>query len=160
VINLPCERLLVIAGGAADLIELDKYLTGLRHKVASEIRQVTAAGAGDVRLARWAQTVLVLPATADILGMAANGIAADPVAALLPAAARPVVFAPAMREDERASPAVRHDVDRLRAEGHYVIEPVAGVSLTVELVLTHTMHVVLKQLRDNHLAEEQLVDHR
>lgn len=169
---------------------LGSYLSLLRKDVAAEVKLVVTSNAGrfvadaevlphvsslvtsiwgstdgmslpHLQLARWAQTTLVLPATANMLGKAANGIADDLASTVLLAAPRPVVFAPAMNESMWLAPAVRRNVARLREDGHYVIEPVAGTSLmaaisqapdsgmgpTPELVLTHTMHVVLRQLR-------------
>ena len=75
--------------------------------------------------ARWADLLLVAPATADALASAATGRAGDPVAALA-LTARRTVFAPAMNPAMWAAPAVRRAVERLRADGHEVLEPATG----------------------------------
>jgi phosphopantothenoylcysteine decarboxylase/phosphopantothenate--cysteine ligase len=75
--------------------------------------------------ARWAELLLVAPASADLLAAAAAGRADDPLAALVLAAPR-TLFAPAMNEAMWRAPAVRRNVARLRADGHEVMEPAHG----------------------------------
>ena len=76
-------------------------------------------------LPRWADVVLVAPATADALAAAASGRARDPVSATVLSASR-VVWAPAMNPAMWVAPAVRRNVDTLRADGHEVLEPASG----------------------------------
>jgi phosphopantothenoylcysteine decarboxylase/phosphopantothenate--cysteine ligase len=75
--------------------------------------------------ARWADLLLVAPASADLLAAAAAGRADDPLAALVLSAPR-TLFAPAMNEAMWRAPAVRRNVARLRADGHEVMEPAHG----------------------------------
>jgi phosphopantothenoylcysteine decarboxylase/phosphopantothenate--cysteine ligase len=75
--------------------------------------------------ARWADLLLVAPASADLLAAAATGRADDPVSALVLSAPR-TLFAPAMNEAMWRAPAVRRNVARLRADGHEVMEPAHG----------------------------------
>jgi phosphopantothenoylcysteine decarboxylase/phosphopantothenate--cysteine ligase len=75
--------------------------------------------------ARWADALLVAPATADALAAAAAGRAGDPVAALALTAPR-TVFAPAMNPAMWSAPAVRRAVARLREDGHEVLVPARG----------------------------------
>lgn len=75
--------------------------------------------------ARWADVLLIAPATADALAAAATGRAGDPVAALALTASR-TVFAPAMNPAMWTAPAVQRAVARLRDDGHEVLEPASG----------------------------------
>jgi len=75
--------------------------------------------------ARWADVLVVAPASADSLAAAAVGRADDPVSALVLSAPR-TVFAPAMNETMWSATVVRRNVARLRADGHEVLDPAWG----------------------------------
>jgi phosphopantothenoylcysteine decarboxylase/phosphopantothenate--cysteine ligase len=79
-----------------------------------------------VALAERADAVVVAPATANLLGKAAGGIADDFLTTLLLAARCPVVMAPAMDGGMWDHPAVTANVATLRARGVTVLEPEAG----------------------------------
>lgn len=79
-----------------------------------------------VALAERADAVVVAPATANLLGKAAAGIADDFLTTLLLAARCPVVMAPAMDGGMWEHPAVVANVATLRARGVTVLEPDAG----------------------------------
>ena len=79
-----------------------------------------------VALAEAAAAVLVAPATANLLGKAAHGIADDVLTTLLLAARCPVVMAPAMDGGMWTHPAVVANVATLRARGVVVLDPDAG----------------------------------
>ncbi len=78
------------------------------------------------RLGRSADAVLVVPATARVLGSYAAGIADDLLTATLLATAAPVVVCPAMHTEMWEHPAVQHNVALLRARQVHVVEPEAG----------------------------------
>ena len=80
-----------------------------------------------IELARWAEVVAVAPATADILGKTANGLANDLLSTLLLATRAPVLWAPAMNTQMWAHPAVQANVTRLKAFGHAFVEPTEGL---------------------------------
>jgi len=79
-----------------------------------------------VDLSAWADWMIVAPATANLLGKAANGIADDFLSTLLCAYDRPVLFAPAMNHRMWRNPAVRRNRERLAADGHALVEPGTG----------------------------------
>jgi phosphopantothenoylcysteine decarboxylase/phosphopantothenate--cysteine ligase len=79
-----------------------------------------------IELARWADLVAVVPATADILGKAANGLANDLLSTVLLATRTPVLWAPAMNTGMWEHPAVQANVTRLRSFGHTMVEPDEG----------------------------------
>ena len=80
-----------------------------------------------VDLARWADVVAVVPATADILGKTAGGLADDLLSTLLLAATGRVVWAPAMDRAMWAHPAVQANLRTLRGFGHLVVDPAEGL---------------------------------
>ncbi len=79
-----------------------------------------------IELARWAELVAVVPATADILGKAANGLASDLLSTVLLATRAPVLWAPAMNTGMWEHPAVQANVARLQSFGHAMVDPGEG----------------------------------
>ncbi|MDM4718525.1 bifunctional phosphopantothenoylcysteine decarboxylase/phosphopantothenate--cysteine ligase CoaBC [Micromonospora sp. WMMA1363] len=79
-----------------------------------------------VRLGQQADLVVVAPATADLLGKAAHGLADDLLTNTLLTARCPVLLAPAMHTEMWEHPATVTNVATLRARGVRVIEPAVG----------------------------------
>ncbi len=79
-----------------------------------------------VGLARWAELFLVAPATANLLGKMAAGIADDLLTTICLATPAPVLLAPAMEEEMLEHPRVQANAASLRAAGAGWIEPEAG----------------------------------
>jgi phosphopantothenoylcysteine decarboxylase/phosphopantothenate--cysteine ligase len=80
-----------------------------------------------IELARWADLVAVVPATANILAKTANGLADDLLSTMLLATRAPILWAPAMNTGMWEHPAVQANLARLRSFGHSVVEPGAGL---------------------------------
>lgn len=76
--------------------------------------------------ARWADVVVVAPATADALAAAAQGRADDVVSAVLLAFEGRVLFAPAMNASMWRHPAVERNTARLREDGRRFVGPMSG----------------------------------
>lgn len=79
-----------------------------------------------ISMADWADCVVVAPATANIIGKYAHGIADDALSTLLLAAKGPVFVAPAMNDRMFAEPTVQHNIELLRQKGCHIIEPQSG----------------------------------
>ncbi len=79
-----------------------------------------------VELAGWPDAVVVAPATADLLGKAANGLADDLVSCVLLATDRPVLAAPAMETSMYEHPAVQQNLAALWGCGYTFIGPDSG----------------------------------
>ena len=98
-----------------------------RHPV---VTSQWAAGANadveHIALASSVDLLLVAPATANILGKFAGGIADDFLSALYLATTAPVMVAPAMNANMLAHPAVQQNVRTLAARGVRFVEPGAG----------------------------------
>jgi phosphopantothenoylcysteine decarboxylase/phosphopantothenate--cysteine ligase len=77
-------------------------------------------------LGRWAELVIVAPATAATLSRIANGLSEDLVSSLLLATRAPVLFAPAMHTEMWEHPATVRNVDTLRGDGHHFVGPNEG----------------------------------
>ena len=79
-----------------------------------------------VSLGRWADLVVVAPASANLLARAATGMSDDLLTASLLTASGPVLMAPAMHTEMWEHPATRANVATLRSRGVQVIEPAVG----------------------------------
>ena len=79
-----------------------------------------------IGLARWADCMLIVPATADFIGKVAHGIADDLLSTCVMATSSPVVFAPAMNDQMYANPIVQRNLSTLQEAGYTVIQPVEG----------------------------------
>ena len=69
---------------------------------------------------------MIAPATANVLGKIAQGIADDLLTTLAMAATCPVILAPAMNTEMWAKPAVQRNISQLRADGFHLIAPGEG----------------------------------
>lgn len=79
-----------------------------------------------ISLAKKADLFLVAPATANIIGKVANGIADDMITTTILATKAPVVFAPAMNTNMYENPIVQGNIARLKGYGYKFIEPASG----------------------------------
>ncbi|PYZ93202.1 bifunctional phosphopantothenoylcysteine decarboxylase/phosphopantothenate--cysteine ligase CoaBC [Salipaludibacillus keqinensis] len=79
-----------------------------------------------IDIADWADLVMIAPATANVIGKLANGIADDMVTTTVMATTAPVMIAPAMNVHMYAHPAVEKNMETLKTFGYTFIEPDEG----------------------------------
>ncbi len=79
-----------------------------------------------VSLAQKADLILVVPATANIIGKVANGIADDMLSTTIMVTPNPVAFAPAMNNTMYTNPIVQDNIKKLKKYGYDFIEPIEG----------------------------------
>ena len=79
-----------------------------------------------ISLARKADLFLIVPATANIIGKVANGIADDMLSTTIMATKAPVIFAPAMNNGMYENKVVQHNLKKLKNYGYKIIEPATG----------------------------------
>jgi phosphopantothenoylcysteine decarboxylase/phosphopantothenate--cysteine ligase len=84
------------------------------------------AAMGHIELARWADLILVAPATADLMARLAVGQADDLLTTLCLAANAPLVLAPAMNQGMWRDPATQANAETLRARGATLLGPADG----------------------------------
>ena len=84
------------------------------------------AGMGHIELARWADLILVAPASCDSIAKFANGLADDLLSTLYLATKAPVWVAPAMNQQMWAAKATQRNLKTLVEDGVHVIMPDAG----------------------------------
>ena len=82
-----------------------------------------------IRHIDWAQTadgVIIAPATANMIGKLAHGIADDPLSTFMLAVTAPILVCPSMNSHMYASNAVQRNLDTLRSDGYFVMDPGSG----------------------------------
>lgn len=79
-----------------------------------------------IHLARWADLLLIAPASADMLAKIAHGLADDLLSTLYLAAECPVAVAPAMNQAMWGKTVTRDNIERLRHHGVDIIGPAEG----------------------------------
>ncbi len=79
-----------------------------------------------ISLAKAADILVVVPATANIIGKVANGIADDMLSATIMATKAKVIFAPAMNTNMYQNPIVQSNIARLKEFGYEFINPTIG----------------------------------
>lgn len=97
------------------------------HRVHQHLMDEQAeASMGHIELARWAERILIAPASADLLARLAHGLADDLLSATCLASTAPLAVAPAMNRVMWEAPATRANVQLLAARGILVWGPDDG----------------------------------
>ena len=110
-----------------------KFITPLTMETVSE-REVLIemfpadryVGTRHIDIAKWADLALIAPATANLVGRYANGLADDLLTTLLISTTAPVMIAPAMNTEMWFNAAVQENLQRLRNRGVLFVEPGVG----------------------------------
>jgi phosphopantothenoylcysteine decarboxylase/phosphopantothenate--cysteine ligase len=117
----------VMSAGARAFVTPLTFQAVSGHPVHTELLDESAeAGMGHIELARWADQVLVAPATANFIARVAHGMADDLLSTLCLATAAPVMLAPAMNRQMWASPATQANCEILRNRGLALVGPASG----------------------------------
>ena len=101
-----------------------KVITSLFPEHAGE--DALASSIEHIRVGQEADALVVAPATADLLGKFANGLADDFLSTMYLAFTGPVVLAPAMNTNMWQHPATRRNLATLRERGHSIVDPEEG----------------------------------
>lgn len=97
------------------------------HAVHTQLLDAEAEnGMGHINLSRWADAIIVAPATANIIAKMSHGLADDLVSTLLLAAECPVFIVPAMNQAMWRKTVTQTNISGLRQQGATIIGPEAG----------------------------------
>jgi phosphopantothenoylcysteine decarboxylase/phosphopantothenate--cysteine ligase len=122
-----CEVQVVMSRGAREFVGPLTFQAVSGRRVRDDLWDTEAEAAmGHIELARWADVVVVAPATAHFLGTLAAGLADDLLATLCIATTAPIVVAPAMNQAMWASAAVQANRSLLEARGVRFLGPATG----------------------------------
>ncbi|HJU82318.1 MAG TPA: bifunctional phosphopantothenoylcysteine decarboxylase/phosphopantothenate--cysteine ligase CoaBC [Acidimicrobiia bacterium] len=90
------------------------------------VRSLFSSVSPHTELGRWAEAVIVAPATAATLARLALGISEEAASATLLATTAPVLLAPAMHTEMWENPATQRNLALLRQDGRWVVGPETG----------------------------------
>lgn len=113
-----------------------------------------------VRLAEWADLFIVWPATANVLGQVAGGMAANLLTATVLAHSKPVLFFPHMNRSMYEKAAVQRNIGQIRDDGHWVCELVESLGF-VEATREWEVHPGMPSIEQSlHLIVEEAARRR
>ena len=122
-----CEVQVVMSRGAREFVGPLTFQAVSGRRVRDDLWDSAAEAAmGHIELARWADVVVVAPATANFLGTLAAGLGGDLLSTLCLATTAPIVLAPAMNQAMWANPAVQANRALLEARGMRFLGPATG----------------------------------
>jgi phosphopantothenoylcysteine decarboxylase / phosphopantothenate---cysteine ligase len=124
----------VMTGAAREFIGATTFQALSGRAVRDSLWDAAAEAAmGHIELARWADIVLVAPASADFMAQLAGGHASDLLSTLCLATAAPVVLAPAMNQQMWANAATQANAATLAQRGVRLLGPAFGEQACGEL---------------------------
>jgi len=122
-----CEVQVVMTRGAREFVGPLTFQAVSGRRVRDDLWDAAAEAAmGHIELARWADIVVVAPATAHFMGTLAAGFGGDLLAAVCLATTAPIVLVPAMNQAMWANAAVQANRAVLEARGVRLLGPAAG----------------------------------
>jgi len=122
-----CEVRVVMTQAATAFVTPLTFQALSGHPVRTALLDpVAEAGMDHIALARWADRIILAPATADLIARLAAGLADDLPTTLCLAAAAPLYLAPAMNQQMWRHPATQDNLGRLRARGARILGPAEG----------------------------------
>lgn len=119
-------RVIMTAGAQAFITPLTlQALTG-NEVHTSLLDEQAEAGMGHIELAKWADLVVIAPASANTLARLSMGMADDLLTTVCLATTAPVILAPAMNQQMWAHPAVKLNIQTLQDMNYQIIMPASG----------------------------------
>ncbi len=125
--KLNCDVHVIMTKNACEIITPLTFerLTGNKCMVET-FDKITAFEVEHIAIAQKADIFMIAPATANIIGKAANGIADDMLSTTLMATRAPVYFAPAMNTNMYLNPIVLDNMKKLEQYGYHIIQAASG----------------------------------
>ena len=115
----------VMTGAAQEFVRPLTFAALTGHKVFTDLFAIESA-IEHISVAQENELLAIAPATADLIGKMANGLADDFLTTLYLAFKGPVVIAPAMNVNMWEHPATQKNLEALRLRGHRIVEPESG----------------------------------
>ena len=121
-----CEVTVIMTKGATQFITPLTFSSLSGKKAYSDMFDKDSGHMAHIELARSADIILIAPATANVIGKLANGIADDLLTTFVITSRAQVFIAPAMNDVMYANGIVRENCTKLKKHGFKFIEPVKG----------------------------------
>jgi len=133
----------------------------------SLLDEAAEAGMGHIELAKWADLVIIAPASANTIARLAMGMADDLLATVCLATTAPVLIAPAMNQQMWSHPAVSLNIQTLTDLNYHIIQPESGIQACgdvgagrlpePEMLLAQTQLFIAQSSTPQSLAEKRVV---
>jgi phosphopantothenoylcysteine decarboxylase/phosphopantothenate--cysteine ligase len=116
----------VMTEAATKLINPQLFSSISGNFVRTELFDDTTNKINHIDLSRWADLVVVVPATANLIGKMANGISDDLVSTMLMASNKDIMVAPAMNTEMWNNLSFQRNLKQIREDGIIILEPKSG----------------------------------
>ncbi len=116
----------IMTANACELISPITFKSITHQPVVTKMFDINA-DIEHISLADWAEIVVVAPATANIIGKVASGIADDLLSTAIMATRSPVLFVPSMNVHMYENPIVQENISMLSKLSYFFIEPEKGM---------------------------------
>ncbi len=117
----------VMTKNAVEFVAPLTFQTLTGHPVGVDMFQTRERSAIEhISLANWGELIIVAPATADILGKVAGGLACDLLSTTIMATRMPVLFVPAMNDLMWENRLVQGNIQKLKEAGYFFLDPDTG----------------------------------
>ena len=116
----------IMTGAAQEFVRPLTFHTLSGHPVYTDLFDRSEKPVQHIDLATGSDLIVIAPATANIIGKIACGIADDLLSTVVTAAVCPVLICPAMNVNMYNNPIVQQNMERLLAAGFHFVEPGAG----------------------------------
>ncbi len=116
----------IMTKSATNFITPLTFKTISKNRVFTDMFDTKDFNIKHIDLANLADLILIAPATANIIGKIANGIADDLLTNVIMASKKPIVMAPAMNTNMWENPIVQNNVNKLKKLKYHIIDPEVG----------------------------------
>lgn len=89
-------------------------------------KEITFSPTLHIGISEWLDVLVIVPATANVIGKLAHGIADDLLTTVALSTQKPIIVAPAMNEKMYINPAVTENIKILKKRGYNIVEPETG----------------------------------
>jgi len=114
----------ILTRAGAKFITPLTFQTLTKHKVYVDMfEEIVYEDVRHISLAQRADVFVIAPASANIIGKIANGIADDMLSTVVMATKAPVIIAPAMNTAMYENPVVQANITRLAGLGYFFVQP-------------------------------------
>lgn len=157
-IKAGAEVRVVMSPAAREFIQPLTFQALSGHRVYTDIFDAEAESAMDhIELARWADLMLIAPASADFIAKFNHGIADNILLTLCLASPGPIAIAPAMNQQMYASPSTDENLLSLGARGIHIWGPASGEQACGDIGLGRMLEAEqLAQLAQKHFQPGKL----
>ncbi|ALO33430.1 phosphopantothenoylcysteine decarboxylase [Colwellia sp. MT41] len=152
-------RVVMTDGAKAFITPLTLQVVSGNHVSDSLLDSQAELAMGHIELAKWADLIVIAPATADIIARIAAGMANDLLATLCLATSAPIAIAPAMNQQMWHAKATQANINTLKKWGLHIWGPGAGEQACGDIGLGRMLEVdELVTLSSDFFADKYLQD--